>query len=106
MIYEKVGNNNDGVDAETLGNDGDERVEIIRTRECTFNKRGVCTIHKIKGTKTESSTQKWAKKKSGFGFVTRKVITWKCGYNPDRMSDDKILGGESESCLPGLRKPE
>ena len=22
------------------------------------------------------------------------------------MSDDKILGGESESCLPGLRKPE
>ena len=46
------------------------------------------------------------KKEVGFGFVTRKVITWKCGYNPDRMSDDKILGGESESCLPGLRKPE
>ena len=79
--------------------DGD-RVEMIKTKECTF-KRGVCTIHKVKGTKTESST----KKKFGLGFVTRKVITWKCEYNPDRMSDDKFLGGESESHMPGLRKP-
>ena len=71
-----------------------------------FNKRGVCTIHKIKGTKTESSTQKWAKKKFGFDFITRKVITWKCEYNPDWIYDDKILGGKSESRMPGLRKPE
>ena len=93
------------MDVETLDSDIGDPVEMIKTKECTF-KRGVCTIHKVKGTKTELSTKKWTKKKFGFGFVTRKVITWKCEYNPDRTSDDKFLGGESESRMPGLRKPE
>ena len=75
VILGKGGNNNNGVNAETLGSSVGERVEMIKTKECTFNKRGVCTIHKVKGTKTESSTKKWTKKKFGFGFVTRKVIT-------------------------------
>ena len=104
VILEEGGNTNDGVGVETLDSEVDERVELIKTKECTF-KQEVCTIHKIKGTKTESTTQKWTKKKFGFGFVTRKVINWKCEYS-DRISDDKILGGESESHMPGLRKPE
>ena len=61
VILEEGGNTNDGVGVETLDSEVDERVELIKTKECTF-KQGVCTIHKIKGTKTESTTQKWTKK--------------------------------------------
>ena len=37
--------------------------------------------------------------------MTRKIIKWKCEFS-DQISDEKILVSESESHMPGLRKPE
>ena len=47
-------------------------------QHCTFDRRGVCRIHKIKGEKTTQKTKKWSKKKFGFGWTTVTAINYTC----------------------------
>ena len=49
-----------------------------RVPHCTFDRRGVCRIHNIKGNKTTQKTKKWGKKKFGFGWTTVTSINYTC----------------------------
>ena len=48
---------------------------------CTFDKKGVCRIHKIKGNKSTLKTKKWSKKKFGFGWTTVTSINYTCSLH-------------------------
>ena len=48
-----------------VNTDGDEN-EI----SCTFNRRGICDIHKLKGDKKTIVSKKWTKRKYDYGWVT------------------------------------
>ena len=45
---------------------------------CTFNKRGTCMNHKIKGNAIKQKNRSWKKKKFGYGWVTTTVTTYTC----------------------------
>ena len=47
-------------------------------QHCTFDRRGVCKVHKIKGNKSTQKTKKWSKKKFGFGWTTVTSINYTC----------------------------
>ena len=48
-----------------------EQEENVESTPFTFS-RGVCTLHKIKGTRRETTTKKWMKKKYWYGFLTKR----------------------------------
>ena len=45
---------------------------------CTFNRRGVCRLHKVVGEKTTQKERKWTKKKYGYGWTTISSIIYTC----------------------------
>ena len=49
------------------------------TELCEF-KKGICTLHNIKGKKIVTSSKKWTQKKDGYGWVTSRKVTYSCGY--------------------------
>ena len=56
-----------------VNTDGDEN-EI----SCTFNRRGICDIHKLKGDKKTIVSKKWTKRKFDYGWVTSKKTVYTC----------------------------
>ena len=51
--------------------------KIEESVQCVFI-RGTCKNHNTKGIKEVTSSKKWMKKKNGFGWVTRKKVTYSC----------------------------
>ena len=47
---------------------------------CTYDEGGMCSVHKMMGSKFEVSSKKWKKKgnEKGFGWVTTKVQKYRC----------------------------
>ena len=45
---------------------------------CTFNKKGFCYQHKIKGDALRTKTKVWKKKKFGYGWLTTTVVSYTC----------------------------
>ena len=50
---------------------------VVSQPDCQF-RRGYCTKHKIKGTKTVTNTKKWTKKNHGYGWSTIRKVTFTC----------------------------
>ena len=53
--------------------DGDEN-EI----SCTFDRRGICDIHKLKEDKKTIVAKKWTKRKFDYGWLTSKKTVYTC----------------------------
>ena len=49
------------------------------SNECEF-KRGICSIHKLKGKKMVTTTKKWVAKKGGYGWSYSRKVTYTCNY--------------------------
>ena len=62
---------------------------------CSF-KRGVCQIHLTKGKKTEISTKKWGKLKTGLqGWIYGRKVRWICqadSRTPVVLKSDSSVG--------------
>ena len=61
---------------------------------CEF-RRGICTLHKIKGEKTQRKVKKWAKKRYGYGWVTNTIVEYTChlgysGYTASRDIQNRV----------------
>ena len=50
-------------------------------RECEFTRKVMCKIHNIKGNIMEVKTEKWKKKKFGYGWVTTTMIKYSCSLD-------------------------
>ena len=64
-----------------IGDSMDDMVE-----QCTYDKKGVCNKHGVKGDRSEVKTRTWRKKKFGYGYVTSRKIVYSC--NLGRQSKD------------------
>ena len=91
-VGRRVGGEHDGeLDSMDGGEDG---MMMVETKKCEF-KRGVCTEHKVKGNKMVNSTKKWQEKKSGYGWVTIRRVTYTCSYRQN-------IPLKTDNCIEGM----
>ena len=81
---------------DTSGNAVDGMNGVYR---CEF-KRGLCTLHKIKGDKTQRKEKKWTEKKFRYGWVTSTVFEYSChlgysGYTASRNTQNNVQSGQT-----------
>ena len=57
---------------------GGQQIDETVEPPCTFDRRGVCKNHRIRGVKNQQKSRKWAKKKFGYGWITVTTTTYTC----------------------------
>ena len=67
---------------------------------CTFNKKGFCDQHKIKGNASRNRTKVWRKKKFGYGWVTTTIVSYTCSGAGMTTTDSIGLDGASQGRSP------
>ena len=48
----------------------------MKADDCEFTRKGMCWKHKIKGTRIETKSKAWKKRKYDYGYVTTKKVFW------------------------------
>ena len=80
-----------------------KNIEITDNEErviCQF-KRGICTVHNIKGTKVITKSKKWTRRKNDYGWVTSQKTTYTCSRSESLtnlvqpVSDVEVAEGTS-----------
>ena len=64
-------------------------------KPCEF-KRGVCKEHNMKGNRVVVKSQKWAKKKTGFGWVTSSKVTYTCNHDTAKSSNHNLTENSTQ----------
>lgn len=82
--------------------------ETKLNQPCSFNRRGKCLQHNIVGKKTVVKSQKWVKKKTGYGFVTRQSTIYSCtmGQSSEEPPDVRVKEVSCTSPVMNKRKLE
>ena len=63
--------------------------------ECNI-RRGKCLTHNIKGEKKNTSTTKWGKVKTGYGWIYSKKVTWLCRMRSLEPVEPEITISDSD----------
>ena len=92
---------------ETMNDKVMKNMEIADNEErviCQF-KRGICTVHNIKGTKVITKSKKWTRRKNDYGWVTSQKTTYTCSRSESLtnlvqpVSDVEVAEGTSPDYL-------
>ena len=76
--------------------------EVRRGVSCEFTKRGVCSLHKLKGDKITQKRKVWRKKKYGYGYVTISQVTYSCKGGMKPMNSETSIDSNEPNLSPVL----